>query len=109
MVVAEPEPRPEVAPVLVAPGPVHDDPPVAPVGTAAETGEHVAAAAALVVAEPERDVLVVDEHPRFHLPGCTWLVGRETMSLPAREAVELGFTPCPRCSPDRELAAPARA
>ena len=106
---AEAEPRPEAAPALVAPGPVHDEVPVPPVATDVETDEHEADAAAPLVAGLERDVLVVDEHPQFHLPGCTWLIGRETMILPAREAVELGFTPCSRCSPERTLAAPARA
>ena len=105
----EPEPRPEAAPVLVAPEHFHDEAPVPPVATATATDEQEADAAAPVAAGLEHDVLVVDEHPRFHLPGCTWLVGRETMSLPAREAVELGFTPCPRCSPDRTLASPVRA
>ena len=108
--VTAPEPGSEVAPVRVAPGPVHVESPVPPVATDPEPDEQdVDAVAALGAAGLEHDVLVVDEHPRFHLASCTWLVGRETMSLPAREAVELGFTPCSRCSPVRTLASPAPA
>ena len=106
----EPVPGSEGVPVRVAPGPVHDETSAPPVATDPEPDEQDAdAVAALGVAGLEHDVLVVDEHPRFHLEGCTWLAGRETMSLPAREAVELGFTPCSRCSPVRTLASPAPA
>jgi hypothetical protein len=62
-------------------------------------------AAAAVVAGLETEVLVIDEQPRYHVPGCRSLVGRPLIPLPAREAVELGFTPCGWCSPDRTLAA----
>jgi hypothetical protein len=54
-------------------------------------------------------VLVVDEHPRYHLVECTWLAGRETIPLPLDEARTDGFTPCAVCSPDRTLAERARA
>ncbi|GAA1230789.1 hypothetical protein GCM10009676_12020 [Prauserella halophila] len=53
----------------------------------------------------EDEVVVVDERPRYHLGECTWLQARETIPLPAREARELGFSPCGRCSPDATLAA----
>ena len=53
----------------------------------------------------EREVLVVDEQPRYHLSSCRALTGKATIPLPAREAVELGFTPCGWCSPVRTLAA----
>lgn len=59
--------------------------------------------------EPADEVLVVDEHPRYHRAGCSWLAGRETIAISAREARELGFTPCSRCAPDGRLAAGHRA
>ncbi len=52
----------------------------------------------------EAQVLVIDERPRYHLGHCGWLRGRSTIALPAREARELGFTPCARCLPDATLA-----
>ncbi|MEY8042300.1 hypothetical protein [Saccharopolyspora cebuensis] len=57
--------------------------------------------------EPAADaeVLVVDEHPRYHLTGCDWIAGQETIPLPLAEARELGFTPCGVCAPDSTLAA----
>lgn len=60
--------------------------------------------AALVVSRLEDDVIVVDEQPRYHLPDCRALRGVEPIPLPAREAVELGFSPCGWCTPDRVLA-----
>ncbi len=67
-------------------------------------------AAAAIVAGLETEVLVVDEQPRYHLSSCRALAGKATIPLPVREAVELGFTPCGWCTPDRTLAAqePAR-
>ncbi|GAA1283632.1 hypothetical protein GCM10009609_55600 [Pseudonocardia aurantiaca] len=62
-------------------------------------------AAAAVVAGLDNEVLVIDEQPRYHVPGCRALGGRALIPLPAREAVELGFTPCGWCSPERTLAA----
>jgi hypothetical protein len=59
---------------------------------------------AAVVAELEDEVVVVDEQPRYHLAGCRSLPGRPVIPLPAKEAVELGFTPCGWCNPDRTLA-----
>ena len=68
------------------------------------------AVAALVAQLPD-EVVVVDEQPRYHLGGCRALVARAVIPLPAQEAVELGFTPCGWCTPDRALAErhPARA
>ncbi len=63
----------------------------------------------LVVVDLKDEVLVVDEHPRYHVAGCAWLAGRETMPLPVDEARTDGFTPCAVCSPDRTLAERARA
>nr|WP_221219792.1 hypothetical protein [Prauserella isguenensis] len=59
---------------------------------------------ALLMARLEDEVLVVDERPRYHLAHCAWLGARETIPLPAREARELGFSPCSRCAPDGTLA-----
>jgi hypothetical protein len=106
--VEEPVREPEVvpaAPVAVA----EIDPVAEPQDTAEPDEEDADAADALAVASSERDVLVVDEHPRFHVDGCTWLAGRTTMSLPAREAVDLGFSPCSRCTPSRTLASLTRS
>lgn len=60
---------------------------------------------AAVVARLEDEVVVIDEMPRYHLGGCPALTGATGIPLPAREAVELGFTPCGWCAPDRALAA----
>lgn len=60
------------------------------------------------VAQLDADVLVVDGRPRYHLPGCVHLLGREHESLPVNEAVELGFTPCGLCEPDSTLLARVR-
>jgi hypothetical protein len=63
----------------------------------------------LLVVDLADEVLVVDEHPRYHLAGCPWLGGRETIPLPLREARTDGFTPCARCAPDAHLADVQRA
>ncbi len=70
--------------------------------------EDTDAADLLAVSELDTEVRVVDERPRYHLAGCRWLAGRPTLTLPVREARELGFTPCAVCSPDRALAAAHR-
>ncbi len=62
----------------------------------------------LTVVDLSDEVLVVDEHPRYHLAGCRWLGGRETIPIPVREARTDGFTPCAVCSPDAHLAAVER-
>ncbi len=54
------------------------------------------------------EVLVVDGHPRFHLPDCPHLVGREDEPIPVAEAVGLGFTPCAQCAAATTLLAEAR-
>lgn len=51
----------------------------------------------------DAEVMVVDGRPRFHLGGCVHLVGRDSESLPAYEAVELGFGPCALCRPAQSL------
>jgi hypothetical protein len=63
----------------------------------------------LIVVDLKDEVLVVDEHPRYHVAGCSWVAGRETIPLPLDEARTDGFTPCAVCSPDRTLAERARA
>jgi hypothetical protein len=63
--------------------------------------EHADPASAAIVAKLEDEVLVVDERPRYHLSICRSLAGRQTISLSAKEAVELEFTPCELCGPVR--------
>jgi len=63
----------------------------------------------LLVVDLHDEVLVIDEHPRYHLPGCRYLTGRTAIPLPIDEARGDGFTPCGSCSPDRTLAQRVRA
>lgn len=70
--------------------------------------EETDAADLLIVCELEDQVLVVDEHPRYHLAECRWLADRDTIPIAVSEARELGFTPCARCEPDAKLAERAR-
>ncbi|MPZ25834.1 MAG: hypothetical protein GEV12_05125 [Micromonosporaceae bacterium] len=70
--------------------------------------QQVSAADAARVGRMLTEVLVVDGRPRYHLPGCVHLLGRESEPLPVGEAVELGFTPCSLCEPDSALLADAR-
>ncbi len=67
--------------------------------------EDTDAADALAVSELDTTVVVLDEHPRYHLEECPWLGDGETIPLPVREARDLGFTPCSTCTPDAVLAA----
>ena len=102
--------KPQQTEVLPAAGNLDDT-------TAEESGaveedpaeEETDAADLLVVSELDVQVLVVDEHPRYHLTGCRWLADRETIPIAVSEARELGFTPCARCGPDAKLAAEHRA
>jgi hypothetical protein len=84
-----------------------DLPPLGPDGAPPEES-HDADAAELVT-ELDDEVLVVDELPRYHLGGCRSLTGIPVIPLPAREAVELGFTPCAWCTPNRTLSSRHRA
>lgn len=93
------------------PGEAEDD---GPTGGTAAAGDEPAeeatdAADLLIVSELPDQVLVVDEYPRYHLGGCTWLDHRATITIAVSEARELGFTPCARCGPDSELAIQYRA
>ena len=63
----------------------------------------------LLVVDLKDEVLVIDEHPRYHLAGCAHLRGRTPIPLPVDEARTDGFTPCAVCEPDRNLAEQARA
>jgi hypothetical protein len=89
----------QAPPAKVPPAPDLPDPGV----------EEVEVTDLLIVVDLKDEVLVVDEHPRYHLAGCRWLGSRETIPLPLDEARTDGFTPCAVCSPDRNLAERARA
>lgn len=93
-----------------------DHPPHQPAHLAADDADppdepapqQVSAADAARVGRMATEVLVVDGRPRYHLPGCVHLLGRESEPLPVGEAIELGFTPCSLCEPDSALLADAR-
>lgn len=97
----QPEPE-EPEPVAASPEPPPEDLPDPDV-------EEVEVTDLLVVVDLKDEVLVVDEHPRYHVEGCTWLAGRETIPIPLDEARTDGFTPCAVCTPDRTLAERERA
>ncbi|SHH21943.1 hypothetical protein [Geodermatophilus nigrescens] len=105
-------PGPAAAPVAETPPQAPARTPAAPVA-AADAGdpaeEDVEVTDLLMVVDLRDEVLVVDEHPRYHLADCPWLAGRETIPLPVDEARTDGFTPCARCGPDRSLADAERA
>jgi hypothetical protein len=63
----------------------------------------------LLAVDLKDEVLVIDEHPRYHLAGCVHLAGRTAVPLPHDEARTDGFTPCGACEPDRHLADQVRA
>lgn len=95
--------EPEPVGVVDAAGPApEDDPPDEP------TPQIVQPAVAAQVARLGTEVQVVDGRPRYHVPGCVHLLGRESEPIPVSEAVELGFTPCGLCEPDNVLLADAR-
>lgn len=71
--------------------------------------QHLSPADVALLARLDDAVRVVDGHPRFHLPGCSHLAGRDDEALPVAEAVELGFTPCARCAPATVLLADAQS
>jgi hypothetical protein len=99
---------PPGAPAAQQSGPAEASGPVADADPPEEDRDPAVSA---VVALLPDEVLVIDEQPRYHVTGCRALATRSTIPLPAREAVELGFTPCGWCNPDRTLAErhPARA
>jgi hypothetical protein len=71
--------------------------------------EEVEVSDLLVVLDLSDEVLVVDEHPRYHLADCPHLTGVAAVPLPMVEARLDGFTPCGTCTPDRHLAHVERA
>jgi hypothetical protein len=101
----------EIPPVVEPPA--DDEQPVAEVPAEANDQEPdeeaTDAADLLVVSDLGVEVVVVDEHPRYHLSSCGWLADKKTIPIPVSEARELGFTPCARCGPDAILAARRRS
>lgn len=61
-----------------------------------------------ILADLEDEVVVVDEHPRYHLTTCPWLGSRDRIPIGVGEARQLGFSPCARCAPDATLVAAHR-
>jgi len=117
------DPRP-ADPRPADPGPADDGsepvvrmvpPPVPPPGAPAVEGkdeppvEDVEVTDLLLVVDLRDEVLVVDEHPRYHLEGCSRLAGSTPIPLPLDEARTDGFTPCGVCAPDRHMAQRERA
>lgn len=49
-------------------------------------------------------VLVVPGHPRYHVDGCRYLQGVESVELDVVDARKEGFSPCSSCRPDLMLA-----
>lgn len=80
---------------------------------AVETGdpaeEPTEPADAEAVSKLGTEVLVVDEYPRYHVAECPWLSGRDTIPIAVKEARDLGFSPCARCTPDAKLLAAAKS
>jgi hypothetical protein len=70
--------------------------------------EPTSAADIALLADLEDEVVVVDEHPRYHLRVCSWVGARDTIPIGIGEARQLGFTPCARCGPDETLVAAHR-
>ncbi|MEV4056918.1 hypothetical protein AB0J55_37425 [Amycolatopsis sp. NPDC049688] len=125
---AEPPAEPDVAPaepaeeqttLIPAAGDLADAPEPAevPADASAETEtkadaepgvEETPEADVAVLADLEDEVVVVDEHPRYHLRTCAWLGTRDLIPIGVGEARQLGFTPCATCTPDATLAAAHR-
>ncbi|WP_369131247.1 hypothetical protein [Modestobacter roseus] len=63
----------------------------------------------LLIMDLTDEVLVIDEHPRYHVAGCPRLAGVPTIPIPMLQARTDGFTPCGWCSPDRTMAQRERA
>jgi hypothetical protein len=54
-------------------------------------------------------VLIVPGRPRYHVPGCRYLSGREIEPRSRDAAIAEGFTACGVCRPDEALAQAAAA
>ncbi|HVW41836.1 MAG TPA: hypothetical protein VHC18_10860 [Amycolatopsis sp.] len=89
--------------------PEQADEPAAHPETGDPAEEKTSPADAEVVAKLDVEVVVVDEYPRYHVPECEWLTDRDTIPIAVKEARDLGFTPCARCTPDAKLAEAHRA
>ena len=76
-------------------------------GPASEQAEEPAAAhtSAPLADRGDDPVWVVDGRPRYHVSSCSFLGGLESASIPLRQAVEDGFSPCALCDPDTAVAA----
>jgi hypothetical protein len=91
---ARDEPAASVHDVFAAPPSFDEEPPEEPSdGSVAQ-----------LVAGLDDEVVVVDEQPRYHTADCRGVAAKPVIPLPVREAVELGFTPCGWCAPNRRLA-----
>lgn len=93
--------------------PAHDPPagdqvamPAAPADEPAE--EQASSTDVLRILDLLDEVMVVDERPRYHLPSCVHLIGKDAQPLPISEARGAGFSPCALCRPDSTLADRAR-
>jgi hypothetical protein len=100
-----PEPPADPAPPLADAPPLDESRPDADDEPAAQP---ITLAEAARVARLPDPVHVVDGRPRYHLASCPHLLVRSHETLPAAEAVELGFTPCALCAPATALLADAR-
>jgi hypothetical protein len=110
------DPVAAATPVAAGSAPARDGEGAGPAGAPAASGaaspeepeyppvEEVEVTDLLMVVDLKDEVLVVDEHPRYHLAGCVHLTGWTTIPLPLDEARTDGFTPCAVCAPDRTLA-----
>jgi hypothetical protein len=107
---AEPEPArdepPPDAPPADEPPPERAAAPAPPPDEPAE--EETSASDVLRILDLLDEVMVVDQRPRYHLPECPHLIGKDAQPLPISEARGAGFTPCGRCRPDSTLADRAR-
>ncbi|WP_222263797.1 hypothetical protein [Modestobacter marinus] len=84
--------------------------PEVPPGVGAEPpAEEVEFTDLLLIMDLTDEVLVVDEHPRYHLSRCPAVAGVPTIPIPLDQARADGFTPCGICTPDRNLAERERA
>lgn len=104
----EEKPAEETPAAAVAPAaPVAADEPAE--AEEVDPGEEPTSAADIaLLADLEDEVVVVDEHPRYHLRVCSWVGARDTIPIGIGEARQLGFTPCARCGPDETLVAAHR-
>ena len=106
---AVPDPTPPVAaPATATTGAARSSSPT--LGEAGEPPvEEVEVTDLLLVVDLKDEVLVIDEHPRYHVEGCRHLTGSETIPIPMDEARTDGFTPCGTCRPDATLAERVRS